>query len=78
MPPIWDTHYGFIRKMNGPATVVGEWGGQMSGKDEQWMNAYANYLISQDIPDQVNHIYLHVLYIMTHISIIYIVLLVFE
>ena len=51
MAEIWNTHYGFIREQNGAATCVGEWGGMMSGSDETWMNAYASYLQSHDIPD---------------------------
>lgn len=51
MPSIWNTHYGFIREQNKAATCVGEWGGQMSGNDLTWMNAFASYLQSHDIPD---------------------------
>eukprot|EP00486_Rosalina_sp_Unknown_P005941 CAMPEP_0201564330 /NCGR_PEP_ID=MMETSP0190_2-20130828/2547_1 /ASSEMBLY_ACC=CAM_ASM_000263 /TAXON_ID=37353 /ORGANISM="Rosalina sp." /LENGTH=389 /DNA_ID=CAMNT_0047980365 /DNA_START=40 /DNA_END=1209 /DNA_ORIENTATION=+ len=51
MPAIWDTHWGYIRAMNGAATTVGEWGGSLSGADETWMNAFASYLVSNDVPD---------------------------
>lgn len=51
MPDIWTTHWGFIRSMNDAATTVGEWGGSLSGSDATWMNAFASYLISNDVPD---------------------------
>eukprot|EP01083_Nonionella_stella_P226198 803540_1 len=51
MPSIWDTHWAFIKGLQTAAITVGEWGGQMSGSDEIWMNAFTNYLIEIDAPD---------------------------
>ena len=51
MPPIWDTHWGFVRAMNDSAITVGEWGGQLSGQDGTWMTAFAQYLVQIDAPD---------------------------
>jgi len=27
MPPIWEAHWGFAKKLTGSAVVIGEWGG---------------------------------------------------
>jgi len=51
MPKIWDDHFGFIRGRNQEATVVGEWGGSLAGKNGVWMNAFVDYLIARDITD---------------------------
>ena len=51
MPAIWDTHFGFIRSQNGPAVVVGEWGGHTAGLDGIWLNAWVDYLIQKDMRD---------------------------
>eukprot|EP01083_Nonionella_stella_P000418 1201_1 len=51
MPAIWNTHWAFIRAMNQSAITVGEWGGQLSGQDGVWMNAFAKYLVQIDAPD---------------------------
>ena len=51
MPAIWDQHFGFIRSLNGYATVTGEWGGYMTGTDETWMNRIGQYFVEIDIPD---------------------------
>lgn len=51
MPAIWDAHFGYIRAQAGPAVVVGEWGGQTSGTDMVWLNAFVAYLKSRDMTD---------------------------
>jgi endoglucanase len=51
MPAIWDYQFGYIRNMSGPAVVVGEWGGQMTGADLVWMDAWVAYLKARDMTD---------------------------
>jgi endoglucanase len=51
MPRIWDKHFGFIRLFHDSAIVTGEWGGSTQGKNGIWLNAYINYLKSNDITD---------------------------
>jgi len=51
MPAIWDDHYGYIRNQSGAAVVVGEWGGNIEGKNGIWMNAFVNYLKSKKMTD---------------------------
>jgi len=52
MKAIWDDHFGYIRDMQGPAVVLGEWGGALSGKNGVWMNALVDYLLQKDMTDQ--------------------------
>ncbi len=52
MPAIWNYHYGYIRNMSGPAVVTGEWGGEVTGSDLVWLNAFVNYLLAMDMTDQ--------------------------
>lgn len=52
MPAIWDAHFGYIKKLAGPAIVVGEWGGLMTGANLVWMNAFVAYLKAVDTTDQ--------------------------
>eukprot|EP01084_Bolivina_argentea_P090666 163330_1 len=50
MPAIWEQHYGYIRDLNDSAVIVGEWGGKMDGgKDQTWMNAFAQWLYDSGI-----------------------------
>jgi len=45
MPDVWENHWGYIRDLPGsPAVVLGEWGGELSGKNLQWTNALVDYL----------------------------------
>ena len=51
MPKIWNQHWGFIKNMSKSALTVGEWGGQYSGNDGEWMDAFVQYLIDIDAKD---------------------------
>ena len=51
MPAIWNQHWGYIKNESKSAIAVGEWGGQLSGNDGTWMNAFVNYLIAIDAKD---------------------------
>jgi len=51
MPPIWDAHFGYLRNQSA-AVVTGEWGGQMSGADQVWMDAWVNYLSQKQMTNQ--------------------------
>jgi len=52
MPAIWDAHWGNVSDVTGQASVLGEWGGQMSGADETWMNAFVAYLTKKQLTNQ--------------------------
>jgi len=52
MPPIWDTHWGFLSAKTGQATVLGEWGGPMEGANGKWMDAFVSYLVKNKTPSQ--------------------------
>lgn len=43
----WDTHFGFIRKLNKWGLIVGEWGGR--DVDYPWQDAFSTYLAKMDI-----------------------------
>mmetsp|Transcript_17870 Transcript_17870/g.19901 ORF Transcript_17870/g.19901 Transcript_17870/m.19901 type:complete len:393 (+) Transcript_17870:14-1192(+) len=51
MPEIWDTHYGFVPNVTGNAIVIGEWGGQLTGSDGQWLDAYTTWLVETENTD---------------------------
>ncbi|TYZ68524.1 hypothetical protein PybrP1_006430 [[Pythium] brassicae (nom. inval.)] len=44
MPAIWDLHFGFVYKKNGPI-VMGEWGGKYrDDADKKWQDKFASYI----------------------------------
>jgi len=52
LPPIWQTHFGFVANTTGNAVVVGEWGGLLGGASEVWLNAFTNWLITNKATNQ--------------------------
>jgi len=52
MPPIWDDHWGNVPAKTGTVTVLGEWGGPLSGATETWLNAFVDYLLKKDLTSQ--------------------------
>jgi len=51
LPDIWQAHYGFVPKLTGQPIVVGEWGGQYTGRDKTWQDAYVAWLSAQGYVD---------------------------
>ncbi len=61
MPDIWEDHYGFVPQRTGNAfgtrfcnfheifQVIGEWGGQLGGKDQIWLETFAQVHIFPEI-----------------------------
>ena len=47
----WNAHFGYIRDLRGPAVVIGEWGGFLSGSSAVWLNAFASYLSNKSMTD---------------------------
>jgi len=48
MPDVWDNHWGYIAGLPGaPAVVLGEWGGDLSGANLEWINALVDYLTAK-------------------------------
>jgi endoglucanase len=48
MPGIWDTLFGHLIN-KGFTVIVGEYGGQYTGSDKTWQDAFINYLINRNI-----------------------------
>lgn len=44
LPAIWDEHFGKATNATGLPTVIGEWGGQLTGKDEHWQKKFYKYI----------------------------------
>lgn len=49
MPKKWQAHFGSASNVTGLATVVGEWGGTLQGKDEVWQKRFMEYLVDNGI-----------------------------
>lgn len=41
---VWDEHFGFVKGQTGRAVILGEWGGQCQGKDQQYHDQLSQYL----------------------------------
>ena len=48
MPAIWDTLFGHLAGQ-GYTVIVGEYGGQYTGTDKTWQDAFVTYLISKNM-----------------------------
>ena len=48
MAQVWDSHFGYLKDKN-YAIAVGEFGGRLEGKDEQWQKAFVAYLKNRGI-----------------------------
>lgn len=44
MDAIWEEHFGYIKKQEDFAVIIGEWGGRFEGLDQVWGEAFVNYL----------------------------------
>lgn len=49
LPPIWETHFGFVTSEAKGCVVVGEWGGWFTGSDAAWQKAFGAYLAQKGI-----------------------------
>jgi len=52
MPAIWDAHYGMVANKTGRAVVIGEWGGQVAGLDQTWLDEFVPYLQQKGLTSQ--------------------------
>jgi hypothetical protein len=53
MPAIWEFHWGYVEDFTDNAVVIGEWGGWYEGKDREWQNALADYLLARCVNDNI-------------------------